>query len=236
MVHGRFKRLYAEFDISLVINNKTLFFLFLKGNTLKWNIKQILKNPKHFLLLVYPYLLAHHPICKYYEDHFVTVKGKKLCIGCTFLIPSFFLGVGVFLFTPLINSSFLYYINLQTLFLVSLILSASQLVPSIVKRFKKSKKIKAVLKTVSGLGFALIVYVILKTPVQSQHPLLIHLLYLFLIYYVFVFPYGFFKIRNITKTCTSCEFKGNWEICDGFRDFYRRMYEENFWIKDSFQK
>ena len=197
---------------------------------MKWNIKQILKSPRRFFALVYPYLLAHHPICKYYEEHFITIKGKKLCIGCTFLIPSFLFSVVIFLFTSiptiLFNS-----INLQNLFLIGLILATSQLLIHFLRVLKRSKKVKSLLKVISGVGFGLIVYVILKIPIQSEHPLITRLIYLFLIYYVFVFPYGFFKIRNITKTCTACKFRGDWDICDGFKDFNKKMYEENFWIR-----
>ena len=197
---------------------------------MKWNIKQILKSPRRFFALVYPYLLAHHPICKYYEQHFITIKGKKLCIGCTFLIPFFLFSVVIFLFTSiptiLFNS-----INLQNLFLIGLILATSQLLIHFLRVLKRSKKVKSLLKVISGVGFGLIVYVILKIPIQSEHPLITRLIYLFLIYYVFVFPYGFFKIRNITKTCTACEFRGDWDICDGFKDFNKKMYEENFWIR-----
>ena len=41
-----------------------------------------------------------------------------------------------------------------------------------------------------------------------KFPVLTKLVYLFFICYFFVFPYGYFKIKIITRTCVACKFKG----------------------------
>ncbi len=37
-----------------------------------------------------PFLLSHHPLCKRFEKHVVTIKGYKVCMGCLFTYPSAF--------------------------------------------------------------------------------------------------------------------------------------------------
>ena len=35
-----------------------------------------------------PILLAHHPLCGRFEDHFIMVRGRRLCRGCLTVYPS----------------------------------------------------------------------------------------------------------------------------------------------------
>ncbi|MFO7619528.1 MAG: hypothetical protein R6W91_07765, partial [Thermoplasmata archaeon] len=34
-----------------------------------------------------PFLLAHHPSCKYFEHHTIVVRGRRLCMGCFVMYP-----------------------------------------------------------------------------------------------------------------------------------------------------
>jgi len=43
--------------------------------------------------LVYPYRLAHHPLCSKFEDHVYTIKGYKVCRGCVNLYSGFLVGI-----------------------------------------------------------------------------------------------------------------------------------------------
>lgn len=41
----------------------------------------------------YPYRLAHHPLCDKFENHVYTIKGYKICRGCTNLYSGMFVGL-----------------------------------------------------------------------------------------------------------------------------------------------
>jgi hypothetical protein len=34
-----------------------------------------------------PFLLSHHPVCRFYDHHTVTVRGYDLCLGCATVYP-----------------------------------------------------------------------------------------------------------------------------------------------------
>jgi len=72
---------------------------------------------------LYPYRLAHHPLCSKFDDHVYIIKGKKVCRGCVNMYSGFLIGLildpilvvflnidfwiafainwGLFLFTPI---------------------------------------------------------------------------------------------------------------------------------------
>lgn len=72
---------------------------------------------------LYPYRLAHHPLCSKFDDHVYIIKGKKVCRGCVNMYSGFLVGLivdpilvvflninfwiafainwGLFLFTPI---------------------------------------------------------------------------------------------------------------------------------------
>ena len=57
-----------------------------ESNTEKKEIKR-----KRWAL--YPYRLAHHPLCKEFEDHVYTINGKKVCRGCVNFYVGILLGI-----------------------------------------------------------------------------------------------------------------------------------------------
>lgn len=52
--------------------------------------KKLTKREKWMLS---PYRLAHHPLCKKFEDHVYTIRGKKVCRGCLNLYSGMILGI-----------------------------------------------------------------------------------------------------------------------------------------------
>ncbi|MHC1709911.1 MAG: hypothetical protein AB9819_05835 [Methanomassiliicoccales archaeon] len=36
-----------------------------------------------------PFLLAHHPLCGRFDDHLLTIRGRKVCRGCATVYPTF---------------------------------------------------------------------------------------------------------------------------------------------------
>ncbi len=51
------------------------------------------KSTKEERWLMYPYRLAHHPICDKFKDHMYTIRGVKVCRGCFNLYLGQFIGI-----------------------------------------------------------------------------------------------------------------------------------------------
>ncbi|MBI0583897.1 MAG: hypothetical protein ISF22_06680 [Methanomassiliicoccus sp.] len=42
-----------------------------------------------------PIVLAHHPLCGRFEDHFITIRGRKVCRGCLTVYPTAAAGIAI---------------------------------------------------------------------------------------------------------------------------------------------
>ena len=192
---------------------------------MQYKIKHILRNPILFIKDIGPFLLAHHPSCKYFDDHAIVVKGRRLCIGCTFLLPSFFILLLMFFY-----SNVLLIISFRERLIFAFILMGLQLT-SVLHLGRKNKVLKAVVKVVTGIGIAIFTYTILTMNVSLSLKLVI----LVFFYYLTVGLWGLYTIRHFSKTCQNCEFKGNWLICNGFGEIHQKLIKHGFIELDKYK-
>lgn len=193
---------------------------------MKYNSKKIIHNLSQFLKDVGPFLLAHHPLCSYFEDHVITVRGHKLCMGCTFLLPSFFLSLFIFMYTDLLVLLSITYRIILALGLMSCQLS------SLIEFKKSQKKFKIILKALTGIGFAILTSTIFILTLNFYLKIII----LGIIYYSTVGAWGYHTLKHLTVTCQACDYHGNWKVCDGFRDIYKKLLEHNFIVEKELKK
>ncbi len=133
-----------------------------------------------------PIVLAHHPLCGRYDDHFFIIRGRKVCRGCLTVYPTAAVGVIALL---LLN-----YSDFTGLFFLALALFIANLTRLVLNRSKASNLIFNVLL---GLCLSVTIFSALNCPGD-----LVLLFYPFVIatYLVFMFYRGM-RMYNGCKRC-----------------------------------
>jgi len=152
-----------------------------------------------------PFILSHHPLCKRYEKHVVTVRGYKVCMGCLFTYSSA-------LFTILlINIAWLFFsFTYLELFYLGVVFFGIALIRKFFLDDEKlSKKVHILFRMVLGLSLGFEITAIQFASGNSRIYLLIIVIAVMIIYNVFNAK----KTRNI---CKSCEQYKDFPYCDGF--------------------
>jgi len=131
-----------------------------------------------------PFLLAHHPLCGRFDDHLLTIRGRKVCRGCVTVYPTFLVMlVLLFMGRP----------TFEAAFFASLLLFSFQLL-----RFVKSGHgISIFFNMVLGSSLAMAIYSAIVCP-----PELRIYVYPFIITVIVVFEY--LKGRRMLKKCKEC--------------------------------
>jgi len=167
------------------------------------------KTPRVSLGLLRPFLLSHHPHCKYFDDDVYHVGKHRLCIGCFTSYPiaiviavSWFLG-----FLP-----FDWFI----LMLSGLMFGLIQLLSF--TRFTDRKGIKVLVKVFLGLGFGFFASSILAMPIALWLKVVT-----FINLGILTGMLGIFRYKKIYKICEKCEYRGNYYLCPGFVQIYGAM-------------
>lgn len=141
-----------------------------------------------------PLVLAHHPLCGKFDDHFFIIRNKKVCRGCLVVYPTalvtlmilFILGVDEF--KPLIlGAIFLFLINLTRL-----------VIP-------RTPQTNIVFNVILGITLALTIMSVIYCPEElriSVYPLII------IISVIFIYSKGL-KVHYTCKQCSNNENRPN---------------------------
>jgi hypothetical protein len=100
-----------------------------------------------------PIVLAHHPLCGRYDDHFFIISGKKVCRGCLTVYPSAIVAFVVLVLLG-ITDFYLLYTTAFALFLVNFL----RLI------FHRSKATNIAFNVMLGAVLALTVQALLHCP------------------------------------------------------------------------
>jgi len=171
---------------------------------------------KRVLVMVFPLLLSHHPICEEYMPDMLKIGKVHLCKGC-FLGYSFsiFLLALYFLILPGMKMEIL--LEPELMIPVGIILGSLQLARAFIIRAPSWWK--TVQKLLLGAGIASVIIGVVELPLDG--------IYRFLILAVCFFTYGLLggvlRFHYLKRTCQECRFHGEWERCEGFS----RLFEEN---------
>ena len=178
---------------------------------------RILRHPLFFLKSLYPFITAHHPECKYYRNHYISIFGVKLCIGCTFTLLTA-IPILILFFTiglPFIEDV----IQLLVLIIILLIFE----IP--LKLMDKNKiSVKIIRKLILGiiLSFSFIVILSLRLPLIYVGSLL------WLYYNILSILFIVSRIRKYQSICKKCEFYDNFPFCPGFEKQILRLERNKF--------
>ena len=142
-----------------------------------------------------PIVLAHHPLCGRYDDHFFVIHGRKVCRGCLTVYPS--AAIGIIILSLLNPTNFM---DLFLLWLVLFIINLSRLV------MNRSKTSNAIFNVILGISLSATFFSALNCPGD-----LILLYYPFVIatYLVFMFYRGYRMIDG----CKKCPDYGMFPTC-----------------------
>jgi uncharacterized membrane protein len=168
-----------------------------------------------------PLTLSHHPACRQYRHHSITVRGHKLCIGC-------FIGYPATLAT-IFALFIVWFLGFQLRFLDMIWLGiAVEAVAILGKLLLSSKRVssKVFIKILQGIGFGLLFFAALTL----QLPLLLEVLILLILWTGSNAVHGATRAYDTQKTCGLCYYKGNWSNCPGFRKTLQRLHNAGFLV------
>ena len=140
-----------------------------------------------------PILLAHHPLCGRFDDHLLTIRGRKVCRGCVTVYPTF-LAMLVLLFMG------------RPAFEVAFFASLFQFSVQLLRFVTSGPGISIFFNTVLGSSLAFATYSAIICP-----PDLRIYVYPFIITVIVVFEY--LKGRRMLKRCKECSDRALYPKC-----------------------
>lgn len=148
--------------------------------------------------------LAHHPLCHWFQADRIQVGRIAVCSGCLATWPAFLILAPVALRLPVAPA----------LLAATGILLATPQMASYIRRAGRAWRFTA--KLLGGVGLALLVAGILRTPVPWSWRLGA----------LAVVVVGFavlqaIRLRSMLGTCDACPYRRDWESCPGFRASWR---------------
>ncbi|MHA1686522.1 MAG: hypothetical protein ACTSYD_08970 [Candidatus Heimdallarchaeaceae archaeon] len=177
-------------------------------------LKREIKNERW---LQYPYRLAHHPLCDKFANHVYTIKGVKICRGCTNFYSGMIIGLILIpLLTAFLHLNFLVLFALNWGFFIPTVLAVILDPPRIFKDFSRF---------LLGIGMisalcTVIVGIIATIKDQDYWGAIIAFLTV-IIYFVSKSYFSRIRNRRNAAICMACE-QYLLPRCDGMKDSYDR--------------
>ena len=151
-----------------------------------------------------PIILAHHPMCGKFEDHYFNIRGRSICIGCFTVYPSVIVAfIFMFFLYPRINIS---YVSILFISIVLLIINFLRFIP------RMSHKHVLLLNIVLGTSISLAFFSVLKAPDFYTR--------LYLLGFIFATGsfFSFYKGWRIFLECKKCQEFANFPYCKEIRN------------------
>ncbi|MFW9982694.1 MAG: hypothetical protein ACFFE3_12370 [Candidatus Thorarchaeota archaeon] len=189
------------------------------------DLRRVFRHPLLFLKITDPFLTAHHPVCGHFDEHSLTIRGRKWCIGCTFNTISFFLAMSILLAIWIFDGNLL---NRFYLFWGGVIGSILYFLTSLSGLADRSSMTKVASKFILGSSFASICWSILLINGLLSPELGAKLVLILVLYLGFVTVLNIKRSYEIFHECEDCEFKMRWSKCPGFREITCRLVEQRF--------
>ncbi len=166
-----------------------------------------------------PFVLSHHPECeKFSENHYITIRGIKLCIGCFFTIPTI---VGL----VLLQGIFHYWRLIPTSLAFAVVGGVSMIqVCAFLDVGKGSLGWKLFTKIAHGIGFVAVFLLIFRLPIAE--------VWKWIFSYVFYFTtgslIGFIRAYRMDAVCSNCPEYAAFPMCYGFTHILERLQTHGF--------
>lgn len=187
---------------------------------IKFHWKHIFLHFWTFLNDLMPFLLSHHPNCDTYrENHYITVKGIKLCIGCFFTYPPALLLILVqVLFFP-------YWYFLPIKIILSLLIGIIFLqILAFLDVGQERIKWKIFTKISLGGGFVLVFMLIFRSPFSTLSKFALSYLFYLLTGSII----GFIRAYQMDSTCSECNSYSSFPMCPGFQNILESLQKNEF--------
>ena len=140
-----------------------------------------------------PILLAHHPLCGRFDDHLLTIRGRKVCRGCVTVYPAFLLMLALlFMGRP----------TFEAAFFASLFQFSFQLLRFVIS----GRGISILFNMVLGSSLAFATYSAIVCPPDQRI-----YVYPFIITVIVVFEY--LKGKRMLKKCEECPAHASYPKC-----------------------
>ncbi len=180
--------------------------------------KKAIKHPLKFLRCLNDFLLSHHPFCTHFKGHFITIHGKRFCIGCFFvMIPGFLLGLFIY-FTGI-------WFEIKS-FIIDAILFLIILTPIIAMLKLRTKNIKSHICFEVSSKYLLIfimLYITFEVLYWNYVVFALRVFYAFLVYYVAITLYSAIRNFHHYLICKKCAEFSLYPLCSGLKDIIRRL-------------
>jgi hypothetical protein len=186
---------------------------------------RVIRHPLLFLRVTDPFVTAHHPVCTHFDEHIVTIHGRRWCIGCTFNSISFFGAMSILFVVWLLDSA---YLNRFYLFWGGIVVIVVYFLFSFLGITDRRKRVKIFSKFLLGSGFAGICWSILLIDGLLSEYLTFKLILIVILYLGFITILNIKRSLEIFKECRECEFKMRWSKCPGFRGIALKLIETRF--------
>ena len=131
-----------------------------------------------------PILLAHHPLCGRFDDHLLTIRGRKVCRGCVTVYPT----AVVFLITALLLRP-----DFLPAFFVSLVLFVGQLLRFVIS----GRRTSVLLNIVLGASLGMVIYSAVVCPSNLR-------LYVYPFIISVIVSFEYLKGRRMLSRCKDC--------------------------------
>ncbi|MBN1390682.1 MAG: hypothetical protein JXA22_08590 [Candidatus Thermoplasmatota archaeon] len=169
-----------------------------------------LKKGLKYLKASYPYLLSHHPLCRYYDGDVLHVGKWRVCWGCIVTYPTMLCAIAAIVVLGLHHE-----LSWWQFMLSGLVLGSFELI----SLWRKGRGLRhRTIKFFLGLGLASMTIGVFSIPVHLVFRMLI-----FIQLYIVAGMLGSFRIVKMEKKCRRCPWKGNWFRCPGFRELNERL-------------
>jgi hypothetical protein len=189
------------------------------------DLRRVICHPPLFLRVTDPFVTAHHPACGHFDEHIVTIRERRWCIGCTFNSLSFFGAMLILLLVWLVDSTFL---NRFYLFWGGIGATVVYFLFSFSNISHESKRVKIFSKFLLGGGFAGLCWSILLIDGLFSITLVTKIVLIIILYLGFITVLNIKRSLEIFRECRDCEFKMRWSKCPGFRDVACRWVDEGY--------
>lgn len=160
---------------------------------------------------ILPFLLSHHPSCRYFHGHTFRFADHDICIGCSFFYPGVIASLAVIFLTPIGT------VEPWLLIVFGVAASLFQIVRIMPWRSLTGKAFKGWPRFLMGFGFVIGLYgcLLVGDLVSKAIILYLYLNTSFLVYSA--------KLAHDLKTCERCPQYSLLPYCEGLKDVFRAL-------------
>ncbi|MFO8051982.1 MAG: hypothetical protein R6V01_09860 [Thermoplasmatota archaeon] len=192
---------------------------------MKGNYREIdeLKKGMRYIRWAFPYLLSHHPHCRWYEKDVLHLGKVRLCWGCIVTYP-----VAIITLVMVLSLGLHHRYPWYVFILLGFAFGSFEFI----SLWRKGTGLRhRIIKFFLGIGISLATVGVFMIP--------IHILFRMYIFFTLFTAAGMlmsFRIIAMENKCKRCAWKGNWYQCPGFEELNSNLEKEGLLKRESLDK